>query len=953
MNKNYLKLLLIEDDEDDFRLTRELLGAIPTFDFEIRRAPDFAAGRQAIIEENFDVCLIDERLGDYAGLDLIGAAAAANVRAPMIFLTAEANRKLSAKVMSAGAADYLVKGKFDADALERAIRYALERRRAEEELAAATRRERATIDNALDVICTVNAEGRFVTVNPACYRMWGYRPDEMLGHHTIEFMVSEDIAAAQEGGRRIRSGEPVENFESRFVHKNGSIVELLWTAHWSADEQLMYAVAHDITTRKRAEEALALENSLMQALMNNLPDAIYFKDTESRFVRVSRHVHLRGIASSEDAIGKTDFDFFAEDHARPAYEDEQRIIRTGEPLIQKEEKEVFPDGSTCWVLSTKVPIFDADGKVTGIAGMSRDITAQKRAEEALRESEYKLRTILESMREGLIQVDNQDRIVFVNECFCQMVGYAEEELMQTDWKRFLFDKDGRKIIEQVNRRRRDGIADNYELCLRTKAGERLWVIVGGAPILDAAGSVSGSLGVFTDITARKRAEEQMLHDALHDGLTGLANRTFFIEHLQKIIERNRREPQEMFAVLFLDFDRFKVINDSLGHAEGDRLLVQIAKRLTSVLRASDLVARLGGDEFTILINRIDDSSVALRVAERVRDNLRAPFQLGGGDVFISASIGIALSTTGHEKAEEMLRDADIAMYRAKAEGRAQIQVFDRQMHEHALNQLRLETEMRQALERGEFRLHYQPIFNLKSDALVAFEALVRWQHPTRGLLAPLEFIGAAEENNLILPLGKWILREGCRQLRAWQTANAATKRLKMTVNISSKQFVQADLAEQITAALAEAQISPSRLKLEITESHLMKNAEAAIQTINRLRALGIEFSLDDFGTGYSSLSRLHRLPVHFLKIDRSFVSRMIESEENAEIVRTILKLGRNLKKKIVAEGIETAEQLAQLKSLNCDFGQGYFFAKPLEPAAAAAFIADHLKTSPEDDEENL
>nr|MDQ3324105.1 bifunctional diguanylate cyclase/phosphodiesterase [Acidobacteriota bacterium] len=371
----------------------------------------------------------------------------------------------------------------------------------------------------------------------------------------------------------------------------------------------------------------------------------------------------------------------------------------------------------------------------------------------------------------------------------------------------------------------------------------------------------------------------------------------------------------------------------------------IARRLESCVRTGDLVARLGGDEFVILLGELAETGEALLVAERIQNDLKHSFDLGGGEIFITTSIGIALSTAGHEKADDMLRDADIAMYHAKAKGKAQYQVFDQAMRERAVMQLQFETEMRRALEHGEFCLHYQPIINLETNNLVGFEALVRWKHPTRGTIEPKEFIATAEENRLILPLGKWILYESCRQLREWQNNNALALALMVSVNLSCKQFLQFDLAEQVAAALRATGLNPSCLKLEITESHIMENTEMAIAMLNHLRALGVEISLDDFGTGYSSLSYLHRFPVDYLKIDRSFVNRMMESKENGEIVHTIIRLAQNLKMKVIAEGVETAEQLARLNQLNCEYGQGYLFSKPLEPGGTETFINENLENS--------
>ena len=557
-------------------------------------------------------------------------------------------------------------------------------------------------------------------------------------------------------------------------------------------------------------------------------------------------------------------------------------------------------------------------------------------------SEIRNRRLFESARDGILILDAVTlKITDVNPYMTELLGYKREEFLGTElWELGLF-KDQKASIALFAELQETGYIRYDDLPLRNKDGERREVECvcnvypeNGRQVIQCN---------IRDIAERKQFEKQLLHDAFHDSLTGLANRAFFTEYLQMTIERTKREPSDLFAVLFLDFDRFKVINDSLGHAEGDNLLKQIARRLEASLRSGDLVARLGGDEFTILVNNLGVSSVASRVAELIQQNLEIPFELGSGEIYISASIGIALSTTGHERAEDMLRDADIAMYRAKAKGKAQHQVFDQAMHEQALAQLRIETELRQAIEQKEFILYYQPIMNLETKTLTGFESLVRWKHPTRGMILPLEFIGLAEENGLIIPLGKWILHESCWQLRSWQKRNPAALNLTMSVNLSSKQFLQFNLAQQIAESLEKTGLDPRCLKLEITESHIMENTEMAAQTMSNLRALGVELSIDDFGTGYSSLSYLHRLPVSCLKIDRSFIARMVESKENFEIAHTIIKLGQNLKMNVVAEGIETSEQLAQLKILNCEYGQGYFFAKPMEADAAEMFAKKSLK----------
>ncbi|CAA9423381.1 MAG: diguanylate cyclase/phosphodiesterase (GGDEF & EAL domains) with PAS/PAC sensor(s) [uncultured Pyrinomonadaceae bacterium] len=599
------------------------------------------------------------------------------------------------------------------------------------------------------------------------------------------------------------------------------------------------------------------------------------------------------------------------------------------------------DGDYRWHSGLATAGRDPDGNIIKWFGTNTDVEDKKSAEKIQRESEYKLRTLLASMSEGLVQVNNDEVIEFVNDRFCEMSGYARGEMLGKITYEILFDEENGKFVREANRLRSKGISSQYELPLKKKTGETWWSIVGGTPITNAEGEVVGTMGVFTDITTRKRAEEQLLHDAFHDSLTGLANRALFMDHLRMTIERGKSRHSNSYAILFLDFDRFKVINDSLGHSEGDNLLKFIAQRLKVATRTGDLVARLGGDEFVVLLSELAEDGDAVKVAERIQDSLKNSFDLNGHEIFISASIGIALSASGHKRAEDMVRDADIAMYRAKAKGKARYEIFDQAMHQHASKQLRLETEMRRALDREEFLLHYQPIINLETGRLIGFEALVRWRHPERGMVPPFEFIGAAEDNGLILPLGAWTLEESCRQLREWQDANPAAENLSVSVNFSSKQFSQPDLAEQIAAVLKKTGLDPRCLKLEITESHIMDNSEMAVATMNRLRSLGIELSLDDFGTGYSSLSYLHRLPASFLKVDRSFVSLMTDNSENSEIVHTIIKLAQNLKMHVVAEGIETADQLANLRQLNCEYGQGYFFSEPLEAEKAEIFINEN------------
>jgi diguanylate cyclase (GGDEF)-like protein len=441
-----------------------------------------------------------------------------------------------------------------------------------------------------------------------------------------------------------------------------------------------------------------------------------------------------------------------------------------------------------------------------------------------------------------------------------------------------------------------------------------------------------------EVCERKQAEEQLRHNAFHDGLTGLANRALFMDHLQLALARAQRHEGYRFAVLFIDLDRFKIVNDSLGHTVGDNLLVGVARRLETATRPGDTVSRLGGDEFTILLDDLGDSGEARSVAERLLRELSVPYNLGGHEVFTTVSLGVALSSPDYHRPENILRDADTAMYRAKQLGKARYELFDQAMQARASELIGLERDLRRALEREELFLQYQPIVSLDTGTLHGFEALVRWQHPERGVIPPMKFIPIAEETGLIIQIGQWVLGEACRQMRQWQGLSAADEPLTISVNLSAKQFMQPDLLDQIQELLRETNLAPRSLKLEITESAVMEDIESATRTLERLRALGVELSIDDFGTGYSSLSYLQRFPVSTLKIDRSFVSRMTESEGTAEIVRTIMKLAQNLGMDVVAEGVETEGQRARLAALECEFGQGYYFAKPLDKDAAGAFL---------------
>jgi diguanylate cyclase (GGDEF)-like protein/PAS domain S-box-containing protein len=571
--------------------------------------------------------------------------------------------------------------------------------------------------------------------------------------------------------------------------------------------------------------------------------------------------------------------------------------------------------------------------------LARRATELVRINEALHESEERYAVAARGANDGLWDWDLRSGRVFYSPRWKAMVGQEDREVGDSpdEWFSRIHPEDRARVEGDLSAHV-SGDSPHFESehRMRHRDGSYLFVLNRGLAVRDERGERVRLAGSQTDITLRKQAEAQILHDALHDPLTGLPNRTLYLDRLGQAVARRRRRDESRFAVLFLDLDRFKLVNDSLGHLAGDALLVALAQRLASCLRTDDTVARLGGDEFAILLDDIEDEREASRVVDRIQQELRNPFVLDGHEVFSTASIGITFGGPTDRRPEELLRDADTAMYRAKALGRDRHEIFDEAMHARAVAALTLETDLRRGLERGELRLLYQPIVSLESGRTVGLEALVRWQHPERGLLAAADFVPLAEETGLIVPVGHWVMEEACRAARACREAGAAP--LPISVNLCAREFTQGDLAARMRALLDRHGLGADCLRVEITESLIMEDPEAAIARCVALREMGVGIEIDDFGTGYSSLSALRRFPVDALKIDRSFVLGVHERTEDTEIVRAIVSLAAALRLGVVAEGVETEEQAAALRALGCTLAQGYLFAPPLARDQAFARV---------------
>ena len=602
------------------------------------------------------------------------------------------------------------------------------------------------------------------------------------------------------------------------------------------------------------------------------------------------------------------------------------------------------DKSRLWCTDTVQPLLDESGTVTGFTKIVRDSTENYVANELLRQSEERLHLLIEGVTDyAIFSIDPLGNILLWNSGAEKLFGYPAAEVIGKHFG--LLYTDEALILDiptiELAKAASDGSATDESWHVR-RGGERFFAS-GHLKRLepDVDGKPRGFVKIAHDITERMRLDEAMKQRAFSDELTQLANRASFGDHLRRTIAHAKRHPEGRFAVIFLDLDRFKIINDSLGHEAGDRLLVHVARVLERCVRPDDIVARFGGDEFTILLPNLHHEAEAIRVAERIHAALSHPVTLGDAEIVTTASMGIAIGLRAYETAEQVLRDADTAMYEAKERGRARHVLFDHELHASALRLLNFQTELRQALKAEQFTIGYQPIVSLERGNVCGFEALVRWDHPVHGTLGPSDFLAEADSMGLIVDIDRWVLEHACRQLRTWQTQGDAGD-LTMSVNISRKLFAHEHLIDDIRTALDRSDLSPRCLKLGIAESALMADVEIAAANVTLLAELGVALSIDDFGSGYSSLSHLTHFPLETLRVDRLFVESISSVPRIGEIAKTIVTLAHNMGIEAVAEGIETSEQAAKLRAIGCAFGQGSWFSPAVDPEVAQSLIGCSL-----------
>ena len=812
----------------------------------------------------------------------------------------------------------------------------------------------AILDSALDAVITIDHLGRILEFNLAAEWTFGYPREEVLGRELAEVVIPPDHRDAHrhaltrwtEAGPGPGAGTLLgRRIEVQAMRSDGSLfpAELAISRVDLPGPPLFTACIRDVSDRRDAEDRLRSAEFRYRTLVEQLPLITYVDSSADPFSKahyVSPQIEsVLGYTVEEWLRTPSVFSssIHEDDRERVLAEREAVYARGG--TLRCEYRIRSKSGAVVWLEDQSVVVDPPDGGSAFRQGFAIDVTERKRAEEALRRAENRYRTLVEQLPLSVYvdRVDVESSNIYTSPQIESMLGYPADEWVSNPalFVDTLHSDDRERVLAAHARTHATGEPLHIEYRLLADDGRVVWVRDEARLIPDQDGGEPVLQGYLLDVTPEKEAEQQLRHQAFHDPLTGLANRALFTDRVEHALVVHGPAGEDV-AVVFLDLDDFKAVNDSLGHLAGDGLLRAVGERLRNALSPSHTIARFGGDEFAVLVEEVEGGSAAVDVAAHLISTLQEPFDVNGREFFVTASVGIAVAND----AEELLRSADVAMYRAKAAGKSQYVVYAPRMDDDVVGRLELVSDLRRARVDEEFVVHYQPTVELATGALVGVEALVRWRHPTRGLVPPMEFIPLAEETGRIVEIGRWVLNEACRQAAEWRSSLPGAETMQVSVNVSPRQVRRPGLVDEVRAALADSGLPASALTLEITESVLARRRDEMTSILEEVTELGVQLALDDFGTGYSSLSLLHKLPVHTLKIDRSFI-RNVDAAERLVFVRAIVDLARALGLPVVAEGIELPEQAAELLRLGCRLGQGFYYARPLSaPDLETLVLAD-------------
>jgi diguanylate cyclase (GGDEF)-like protein/PAS domain S-box-containing protein len=824
-----------------------------------------------------------------------------------------------------------------------------DQRRAEQELA----RARYDIDQffsvSQDLMAIADAEGKFVRVNPAMERTLGLPAEQITGHSFLDFTHPDDLQATIDQYTGQTTGSPVIGFEHRFRRGDGSYRWLLWSAT-SSDSGLIYATGRDVTASRALQRELAEARDLFAGVLNAATQqSIIATDTAGRITVFNPGAQKMLGYSNQEMLGRTPLEFHDPEEIRQRAEDlgvapDMSVITAAPPSGQAEDREwtYITRAGKRLTVSLAVSPMTHDGEIVGYIAIGIDVTAKRSDEIGLRDSEQRFRLAFDEAPIGMALVglhgSQAGRFLRVNRAMCRITGYSATDLVGQTGELVSHPQHQGESASALARLAA-GQLERWETEQRYRhaSGHELWVQVSSSIAQNADGSPAYAVFQVEDITARRLAETQLTHQALHDPLTGLPNRILLKEHLATALQRAARARQHI-GVLFLDLDDFKLVNDSLGHEAGDELLIEVARRLRKCLRGPDTVARLGGDEFVVVCEELQKPEEVEIAVRRIERALTAPLALRGRSLSVRASIGVAISTSDCTP-ETLLRDADMVMYRAKGRGKGHYEIADADLRIRAARQLTMESGLRTALDEGQFRLDYQPCYDLLTDRMVAVEALLRWDHPEEGVLNPDAFLDAAEDRDLIVELGDWVMRTACRQASAWYQ-EFGNRSPDMWVNASSRQLGRHHLTATVTDVLRETGLPPAKIGIELTERQIIAAAYSVRDDIQGLHDLGLRVAIDDFGTGRNGLEYLRGLPIDMLKIDKSFVAGLGTDLTDTALTTSMTTLAHGLELTVVAEGVETTAQCQQLRDLGCDLAQGYLLGRPGGPQ----LIAERLRS---------